>query len=55
MEIRAKLFNTVKNVVSLVVLTNHGASAGRNDKVVRWGKVANVSEGEFSLRSRLAS
>ena len=31
--------------VSLVVLTSHGASAGRrSDKVVRWGKVTNVSE-----------
>ena len=42
--------------VSLAVLTNHGASAGRrSDKVERWGKVTNVSEGEFALRSRLAN
>ena len=42
--------------VSLIVLTNHGDSAGRrSDKVERWGKVTNVSEGEFALRSRLAN
>ena len=51
-----KLFNTVKSVLSLVVLTNHGVSAERrSDKVERWGKVTNVSEGEFALRSRLAN
>ena len=42
--------------VSLVVLMNHGVSAERrSDKVERWGKVTNVSEGEFALRSRLAN
>ena len=42
--------------VSLVVLTNHGVSAERrSDEVERWGKVTNVSKGEFALRSRLAN
>ena len=42
--------------VSRVVLTSHGASAGRRSvKVVRCGKVTNVSEGVFALRSRLAN